>query len=144
MRLVGIATKAKRRDQMHEVDTAEIGINFGVKGDYRGRPGWRQITVLSQDSWNDACQFIGNLLPWTIRRANLLITGRRFCHKDIGRIISIGEVELRITRETDPCNRMNDAHPGLKDALAIQWRGGVCCRVQREGLIEVGYGVQIS
>ena len=53
MRLVGIATKAKRRDQMHEVDTAEIGINFGVKGDYRGRPGWRQITVLSQDSWNE-------------------------------------------------------------------------------------------
>jgi len=129
---------------MCQLDTAAIGLKFGVKGDYRGRPGSRQITVLSQEAWSDACGQLNVDLPWTVRRANLLITGRRFSSQDVGRIISIGKVELRITRETNPCHRMDDASDGLREALDIDWRGGVCCRVEREGIIRTGMNAEVS
>ena len=144
MRLIGIALRHKRRGQMCQLDTAAIGLQFGVKGDYRGRAGSRQVTVLSQDSWIDACDHLNVDLPWTIRRANLLITGKRFSREDVGSIISIGKVELRITRETNPCHRMDDASDGLREALDIDWRGGVCCRVEQEGIIQVGMSVELS
>ena len=144
MRLIGIALRNKRRGQMCQIDTAAIGLKFGVKGDYRGRAGPRQVTILSQDSWSDACGQLNIDLPWTIRRANLLVTGKRFSSEDVGRIISIGKVELRITRETNPCHRMDDASAGLTEALDIDWRGGVCCRVEQEGIIRIGMVVELS
>ena len=144
MRLIGIALRNKRRGQMYQIDTAAIGLKFGVKGDYRGRAGPRQVTILSQDSWSDACGQLNIDLPWTIRRANLLVTGKRFSSEDVGRIISIGKVELRITRETNPCHRMEDARAGLREALDIDWRGGVCCRVEQEGIIRIGMVVELS
>ena len=144
MRLIGIALRNKRRGQMCQIDTAAIGLKFGVKGDYRGRPGPRQVTILSQESWSDACGQLNIDLPWTIRRANLLVTGKRFSSEDVGRIISIGKVELRITRETNPCHRMEDARAGLREALDIDWRGGVCCRVEQEGIIRIGMVAELS
>ena len=129
---------------MRQLDAAAVGLKFGVKGDYRGRAGPRQVTVLSQESWSDACGQLNVDLPWTIRRANLLITGTRFSSQDVGRIISIGKGELRITRETNPCHRMDDARHGLKEALDIDWRGGVCCRVEREGIIRIGMNAELS
>ena len=144
MRLIGIALRNKRRGQMCQIDTAAIGLKFGVKGDYRGRAGPRQVTILSQESWSDACGQLNIDLPWTIRRANLLVTGKRFSSEDIGRIISIGKVELRITRETNPCHRMDDARAGLREALDIDWRGGVCCRVEQEGIIRIGMVAELS
>ena len=143
MQLIGIAFKNKRRGQMCQIDTAAVGLKFGVKGDYRGREGSRQVTILSQDSWSDACGQLNVDLPWTIRRANLLVTGRRFSSQDVGRIISIGKVKLRITRETNPCHRMDDASAGLREALDIDWRGGVCCRVEQEGIIRIGMDAQL-
>ncbi len=144
MRLIGIALRNKRRGQMCQIDTAAIGLKCGVKGDYRGRAGPRQVTILSQDSWSDACGQLNVDLPWTIRRANLLITGKRFSSQDVGRVISIGKVELRITRETNPCHRMEDASAGLREALDIDWRGGVCCRVEQEGIIRIGMVAELS
>ena len=144
MRLIGIALRNKRRGQMCQIDTAAIGLKFGVKGDYRGRAGPRQVTILSQESWSDACGQLNIDLPWTIRRANLLVTGKRFSSEDVGRIISIGKVELRITRETNPCHRMEDARAGLREALDIDWRGGVCCRVEQEGIIRIGMVAELS
>tara|TARA_B100000287_G_scaffold384333_1_gene390703 strand:- start:36 stop:470 length:435 start_codon:yes stop_codon:yes gene_type:complete len=144
MRLIGIALRSNRRGQMCQIDTAAIGLKFGVKGDYRGRAGPRQVTILSQESWSDACGQLNIDLPWTIRRANLLVTGKRFSSEDVGRIISIGKVELRITRETNPCHRMEDARAGLREALDIDWRGGVCCRVEQEGIIRIGMVAELS
>ena len=144
MKLVGIAIKQKKRGEMLLLQSVNLGREFGLKGDYRGRPGKRQVTVLSQDSWADACRFLDVDLPWTTRRANLLIDSRAFSRDDLGRIISIGDARLQITRETDPCGRMDDASYGLKEALQPDWRGGVCCRVKQEGLIQIGLNVEIS
>ena len=77
-------------------------------------------------------------MPWTTRRANLLLEGVSFSAKDVGVQIHIGEVILEITRETDPCSRMDEQQPGLRKALEPDWRGGVCTRVVQDGKIHLG------
>lgn len=115
----------------------------GIEGDCRGRPGKRQVTVLSLESWQVACAEVNADLHWTTRRANLLVEGLTFGPESVGKVIRIGELQLLITRETDPCRRMDQAHPGLKRALLPDWRGGVCCRVVNGGRIAVGDHVEI-
>ena len=47
----------------------------GVEGDFRGKPGRRQVTVLAREAWEAACADVGHELGWTTRRANLLVEG---------------------------------------------------------------------
>src|SRR5690606_27375097 len=125
----GIAIRKKSRAPMQALQECEISLARGLAGDFRGKPGKRQVTVLSEEAWLRACSEVGQTLPWLTRRANLLVRGLEFSALDVGKIICIGAVKLQISRETDPCQRMDDALPGLKNALAPEWRGGVCCRV---------------
>ncbi len=137
-RLEGIAWRAEARAPMQLREECEITLNAGVHSDTRGKPGPRQVTVLSMDTWQEVCAELGEDLPWTTRRANLLISGLRFCPGDVGRQIRIGEVVLEITGETTPCARMDAQREGLTGTLRPAWRGGVCCRVVHGGTIAVG------
>lgn len=114
---------------MLETDHSSVTTEAGVAGDFRGGPGRRQVTVLSREDWVDACREVDRDLPWTTRRANLLVSGFRFDPASVGQVLSVGGLRLEITGETDPCERMTEACPGLREALTPKWRGGVCCRV---------------
>ena len=59
-----------------------------------------------------------------------------------GAVLRIGAVELEVTGETAPCERMEEACPGLLAALAVGGRGGVTCRVRRGGELAAGDPVQ--
>jgi len=142
--LSGIARKKTSYAPMEELQTATISRESGLTGDFRGRPGKRQITILSYDDWQQACAELRTVLPWTTRRANLLLSGLQFSPADVGKVLRIGDVRLQITRETDPCQRMEEAHAGLKTALTPSWRGGVCCRVLSGGQISINDIVSIS
>jgi len=142
--LAGIAIRKKSRAPMQALLHCGVTLERGLAGDFRGKPGKRQVTVLSEESWLQACNEVGQELPWLTRRANLLVRGLEFSAVDVGRVLCIGAVKLQITRETDPCQRMDDAQPGLKNALAPDWRGGVCCRVLAPGQIAVGDTVLIT
>lgn len=128
---------------METVDRADVTVEAGVEGDSRGRPDERQVTVLTRESWQAACDELGQSPPWTTRRANILIEGLRMEGK-LGRTIRIGELELEITGETDPCNRMEEQVAGLRRALTPDWRGGVTCRVRRSGSVAVGDAVSLG
>ena len=132
---------------MQLVPYRDVTIENGLEGDCRGRGGLtrkRQITVLSEEQWGEACQELGARLPWQMRRANLHVKGLRFGLESAGRYLRIGpHVVLEITDETDPCKRMEEAHPGLKTALVPDWRGGVTCRVIDEGSIMIGHEVHL-
>jgi MOSC domain-containing protein YiiM len=110
----------------------------GVENDFRGKPGKRQVTVLSLEQWQLACEELHTTLPWTVRRANLLVDGVIFDSSMTGKQIKIGQLILLITGETDPCPKMDAQHQGLTKALTPDWRGGVCCRVIADGRVKVG------
>jgi MOSC domain-containing protein YiiM len=143
MQLLDIAFRPKSRAAMQtKVDTMVSKV-AGVDGDFRGKPGKRQVTVMSIEQWQLACDELGTILPWTIRRANLLVDGVSFDATMIGQQIKIGQCILYITGETDPCPKMDAQHQGLTHALTPDWRGGVCCRVISDGRIKVGDNVMI-
>ena len=125
-KLIGIARAAELRAPLEEMQSSRISVEAGIDGDARGRKRDRQVTVLFRESWESACRELGAALPWTTRRANLLVTGVPAPQKTGGRI-RIGDVVLQIMLETDPCELMERAKPGLKAALTPEWRGGVCC-----------------
>jgi MOSC domain-containing protein YiiM len=127
---------------MQELDHAEITRAAGVADDARGRPGDRQVTVLAAEAWGAACAELGADLPWTTRRANLLVSGIEL-EASLGGRIEIGDATFEITGETDPCRVMELQHAGLEAALAPAWRGGVTCRVLTDGAIAVGAGAQL-
>jgi len=145
--IVGIALKESKRALMREVPSNEITVENGLKGDFRGKGGItrkRQVTALSVQQWEKVCRELGMSLPWHVRRANLCVDGLIFGPEDVGKIICIGTtIELEITGETKPCERMDEAYFGLKDALSIEWRGGVTCRVRKGGVVYLNSCVQI-
>jgi len=141
-RLLAIAIRHRSRGTMHELPRAEVTGAGGVADDLRGRPGRRQVTVLSLEDWQAACEQAGRPdLPWTTRRANLLVSGIDQAAA-AGCLLRIGTVELEVTGETAPCERMEEAWPGLRAALAVAGRGGVTCRVLRGGELAAGDPVQ--
>ena len=140
--LLGIAVRSAPRAPMETHQKVQITQKNGLQGDYRGKYGPRQITVLSQEAWDQACNGVQAKLPWTTRRANLLISGIEL-ERTTRQVLQIGEVRLAITGETDPCQRIDMQHLGLREALTPAWRGGVCSFVLTESEIQVGDEVQL-
>ena len=142
--LIDIAFRTTSKASMQTCDQANISLTKGVEQDFRGSAKNRQVTILSTVDWLQVCKEIDADLPWTIRRANLLVDKLTFSQADVGKTLYIGDIELEITRETDPCSRMDDQHQGLKSALMSEWRGGVCCKVIKAGSLKVGDSVELS
>lgn len=133
-----IAIKNRPRVAMQAIESAQVTVANGILGDFRGTQRDRQITILSESAWQKACAELNLDLPWTTRRANLLVDEVEFDASYVGKTVRIGEVELLVTEETDPCTRMDEQHPGLTAALTPDWRGGICCKVLKPGNIRTG------
>lgn len=141
--LIGIARRDAKRAPMQELQEATVSMASGVSQDSRGRPSDRQVTVLSQGAWQAALHDLGKDVPWITRRANLLVDDLDL-ENSTGSEICIGDLRLLITRETDPCSRMDEQCDGLTNALKPNWRGGVCCRVIEDGVIRVGDTIRMT
>lgn len=150
--LKGIAARPARYAPVVEYD--EIAIReTGLVGDHakdrKGRATTdRLVSIIAAEDWATACAElqppadpVGDL-PWTTRRANLLLEGLRL-PRAAGAVLKIGDVVLEVTGQTFPCKRMEEARPGLLKALAKDWRGGVLCRVISPGLVRIGNGAEI-
>ena len=142
-RLTGIARREAKRAPMQTLELAEISNATGVALDFRGKPGPRQVTVISAEAWRQVCAELRQELPWTTRRANLLVDGIEL-PKMAGAILKVGPVRLKITGEVDPCSRMEEQCPGLKAALQPDWRGGVTCTVLEGGPVALGDAVVLE
>jgi MOSC domain-containing protein YiiM len=139
-RLLGIGCAPAKRAPLVPATTGRISVASGLEGDVRGSTPGRQITVLFRESWEAACGDVGVKLPWLTRRANLLVEGLETPQS--GRLC-VGEVVLEVTSETKPCRVMEAAQRGLRAAMELDWRGGVCCRVVHGGTISVGDVVEL-
>ena len=54
--LIGIAITRKIMGKMEEIESANVSISSGIEGDARGKKRNRQITILFEDDWYDACK----------------------------------------------------------------------------------------
>lgn len=148
-RLLGIARRDAPRAPMQELRDALVTAERGLEGDHKGlKFPRRQITILSVEAWALALEELTDLagpvpLPWTARRANLLVE-RVLLPRGTGGLVRVGSVLLEVTAQTYPCKRMDQAHPGLLKALGPDWRGGVTTRVVEGGGIAIGDPVSIE
>lgn len=141
-RLIGIARREMKRAPMDTLDRADISTETGVAGDSRGKPGDRQVTILSAKAWREACDELGQEVDWTTRRSNLFVDDIDL-PKAAGCTIAIGDVRLRTTMEIAPCSRMDEQLDGLTAVLQADWRGGIGCEVLEGGVVSVGDAVEL-
>lgn len=131
-------------------EVAEVGVTAGggLEGDHKGLKFPRRgVTVLAREAWEEALADLEDLagavpLDWTVRRANLLVEGVRL-PRARGGVVRIGPVLLEVTFSTQPCARMDEAHPGLLRALHPDWRGGITCMVREGGVLRLGDPVDV-
>ena len=138
-KVLGMQRKEKVRGELESIERANVTVDKGIEGDVRGQMKNAQITLVSKEAWAAA---MADLQPtrevsWTDRRANIFVDGMEF-NETTGARITLGDVELEVMSETDPCEMMNAAYPGLKDALLANWRGGCRTRVVKGGTIKLG------
>lgn len=138
MKIIGLAIRTRPRSPMQEQETAEVTKAKGLTNDFRGKFTKRQVTLLSAQQWRKACDELGTDLPWTLRRANILVKDIEFNQSHLGKTFQFGEVKLKVTEETEPCERMDAQYDGLTAALQNDWRGGICCTVLQGGELTVG------
>ncbi len=102
--------------------------------------GKRQVTLIDEARWREAQEAVAvpDLDPRT-RRANLMLRGVDL-ERTNGRLLRLGDVVVRIYGETRPCNQMEEAQPGLREALSPRWRGGAFAEIVTGGTIRVGDG----
>jgi MOSC domain-containing protein YiiM len=136
MKLRAIWLKRFKRGPMDPKDTATLRAGKGLVGN-ANQGGRRQVTLLEEESWAEALAELGEDLDPATRRANLLLAGIRL-EGTRGRILRVGPCRLRIFCENVPCERMDEARPGLKRALKPRWRAGACAEVIEGGEIRVG------
>ena len=146
--IAGLARHAAPRAAMEVIDRATITPERGVEGDCKGRfkPGGRnrrQVTLIERGDWEAATAALGVDLPWSDRRANILVDGIDLPQLP-GTVLRIGDVRLVVMVECDPCHRMDALAPGLQQALRDDWRGGVCTRVLAGGEIAVGNAIIVE
>lgn len=137
-----IALRPQKSDQMVEVDHCRVASNTGLDAEHRP-PGKRSITLLCDAAWSETCAELGVTLPWTLRRANFLVSGLDLASL-VGHAILIGTVRVWIHGETKPCALMDQQHLGLRAALKTNFRGGVFGQVLNEGTIRISDRVEYA
>lgn len=135
-RLEEIWIKRARRGVMDPVETATLEAGAGIRGN-ANRGGHRQVTVISRERWHRVMNHLDADVDPKARRANFMVSGVEL-EETRGRVLKLGRVRLRILGETKPCERMDEAHPGLREALRPHWGGGVYGEVMDSGTVSVG------
>ena len=140
--LEAIWIKRAHQWPMDAAQEAELVAGRGIRGNAdQGRR--RQVTVIERGALDRMMEHMGERVAYSARRANLLVHGVDLADTR-GRVLRIGGCRLAIGGETRPCYRMDEALPGMQQAMKQGWRGGVFCTVLDDGIIRVGDPVRLE
>jgi MOSC domain-containing protein YiiM len=121
---------------MDSVQEAELVDARGLAGNV-DRSRRRQVTLIERETWDRVMAELGADVDPSTRRANLLVSGVSLADTR-GRILRIGDARIVIGGETTPCERMDEALPGLRAALRPRWGGGAFGQILAGAMIRVG------
>lgn len=138
-KLEAIWVKRFKLGPMDHQIKAELKANRGIVGNAdQGRR--RQVTIISKERWAELMAETGANLDPVARRANLLVSDIDLADSR-GKTLQVGTVRIQIYNETRPCERMDEAHLGLRNAMKQRWGGGAFGVVLDDGEIAVGDAV---
>lgn len=134
-----IWTKRAHRGPMDPVERATLEAGRGLVGsaNYGGR---RHVTIISSERWAELMAVLDADIDPSARRANLLVSGIDLVDSR-DRTLLVGSCRLRIGGETRPCERMEEAHAGLQEAMRTRWGGGAWATIETGGEIRNGDAV---
>ena len=135
-KLESIWIKRAHRGPMDAVSSCRVASNRGLEGN-ADQGGRRQVTVVEREAFEQASGELGTPVDPIVRRANLLISGLKLA-RSRGRVLRVGDLRLEIAGETRPCERMDEAVPGLQKALDPDWGGGAYGIVLNDCIIQSG------
>jgi MOSC domain-containing protein YiiM len=135
-KLTAIFVKRAHGGRMDPYPTGTLETARGLVGsaDY-GSP--RQVTIVSQERWDELMREVHASLGPDARRANLVVSGIEL-ENTRGRTLLVGTCRLVIKGETRPCEVMEEAASGLQAAMRAHWGGGAHAEVLQGGGISVG------
>ena len=140
-RLEAIWVKRAHRGPMDAVDETLLVEGRGIPASV-DRSRRRQVTLIEREAWDRFMTELGADAGPSARRANLLVSGIALAHTR-GRILRIGETRIEIGGHLTPCERMDEAVPGLQRAMTLaDWGGGAFAHVISGGSIRVGDPVE--
>ena len=139
-KIVSIALKMAHGAPMNEVQEAQVS-EEGIEGNVHQRAE-RRLTFLSKEQWAEVEQQLDTPLPWTVRRANILVEGLDLA-ATLGKSLHVGDLKVHINGETEPCGQMEAAQAGLWGAMKPECRGGVYGNVVQAGPIRVGDTIRV-
>ena len=134
--LQAIWIKRMKRGPMDAANSASLVAGKGIVGN-ANQGGKRQVTIIEEEVWQSLMNSLGANIAPTARRANLMVRGISLV-KTSNQVLKIGNCRLRILGETRPCERMDEAFLGLREAMKANWGGGAFAEVLNDGEIKIG------
>ena len=135
-----IWSKRMKGGPMDSQDHVVLKAGRGIV-DNADQGGKRQVTLIEKEAWEALMAEVGASLDPSRRRANLMVSGIRLADSR-HRILRIGECRIRIYGETKPCEQMDKAWPGLREAMYDNWSGGAFGEILDDGKITLGDSIQ--
>lgn len=139
--IVSLQICVGHREPMQVVDESKFTEGFGIEGDRHavrsGARTSRQVLIMDEDTLEGFGLGIGQI------RENVTVAGMDIHDVVVGQRIRLGDdVIVEITQFCEPCDRMEEIRPGLRQELDKQ--RGMLATVISGGIASVGDAVQIE
>ncbi len=140
-RVEAIWSKRIRGGVMDATEQATFVEGKGILGD-ANFGATRHVTVMEKEVVDRIRSTLPDFDPG-MRRANIMVSGIRL-EDSRAKVLTIGDVKIRLRGETRPCEVRDEQRPGLREALDLHWDGGAHGSVIHGGEIRVGDSATIE